>query len=274
MANTALSAFFRRYLMQLAMSVFKWTMPETWDADYFRAVLYCYGYIAVFDTAKFGVIPQQCGLGGYNIFYRPTTALIANPLLDTRDLEIGKDCVVIRFQPDYRGILDLVSYYGNMMALTAETAGINILNSKFSYVFVAGNKSAAESLKKLYDQLASGNPMAVYDKNLNKQDGTRPWEMFTQNLRENYIAADLFADLIKLENQFKSIVGIPNSNTEKRERLITSEVESNDVSTGSRAAQWLERLQDGCARARDMFGIDLSVDWRVKPDVVEEVTPE
>lgn len=268
-ANTALAGFFRRYLMQLAMSVFKWSVPETWDLDYLKAVLYSYGYVAVIDTEAFGPIPQQCGLGGYNVFYRPTTALIANPLLPSMELTIDTQCVVIKFQSDYRGILDLVAYYGNMMALCAETAGVNILNSKLSYVFVASNKAAAESMKKLYDQISSGNPMAVFDKQLLRADGTRPWEMFTQDVGGNYIAGDLLADLIKLENQFKSIIGIPNTNTEKRERLITSEVESNTVSTASRAGEWLERLKDGCARARDMFNIELDVNWRVPPEDAE-----
>ena len=32
--NTALSAFFRRYLFQKAMSVFKWNLPENWEENY------------------------------------------------------------------------------------------------------------------------------------------------------------------------------------------------------------------------------------------------
>ena len=41
-SNTGLSNFFRRYLLQKAFSVFKWTMPETWSRDYFLYCLYCW----------------------------------------------------------------------------------------------------------------------------------------------------------------------------------------------------------------------------------------
>jgi hypothetical protein len=38
--DTALARLFRRYLLEKAMSVFKWNMPEAWSRDYFLYVLY------------------------------------------------------------------------------------------------------------------------------------------------------------------------------------------------------------------------------------------
>ena len=48
--NTNLSFYFRRYLLQKAMSLFKWEIPEHWSKDYFLYVLYCWGYLAVVNT--------------------------------------------------------------------------------------------------------------------------------------------------------------------------------------------------------------------------------
>ena len=79
--DTGLQRYFRKYLLQKAMSVYKWKLPETWDKDYFLYSLYGYGYIAVIDTEAFGVIPQWGAVGGYNVFYHPTYVMIANPLL-------------------------------------------------------------------------------------------------------------------------------------------------------------------------------------------------
>ena len=67
--NTGVSRFFRKYLMQDALSVFKWKLPENWDPDFFRYVLMGFGFVAVFKTDLFGVIPQNCTLSGYNVFY-------------------------------------------------------------------------------------------------------------------------------------------------------------------------------------------------------------
>ena len=266
--NTALTGYFRRYLVQKAIAVFKWEMPENWDQDFFRYALYARGYLAIVKTDKFGVIPTLCTLGGYNVFYRPLYAVITNPLL-TGILQptIDEQCVIIRLQPDYGSIMDLVNYYADLMSLCAEAAGINIVNSKLSYVAGARSKAAAESFKKLYDQLQAGNPLAVYDKSL--EDSDRPmFEFFAQNLKENFIAPDILQAMRKIEQEYLTRIGLPNTNTDKRERLTTDEVNSNNIETKALADLWLDTINRECEKARKMFGIRrLSADWRYKENV-------
>lgn len=267
--NTELQRFFARYLLQKAMSVFKWDLPETWDRDYFLYVLYGIGYIAVLNTDKYGVIPQQCGLDGYNIFYQPKRALVTNPLLrGLRQLEIGTQCTLIKLQPDYGSVMDLVGFYADMMALTAETAGVNLVNSRLSYVFFGKNKNTAESQKKLFDRVASGEPATFVDTALyDVQSGNPSWIPFQQNVGQNYIAGDALADLRKWEMMFDTDVGIPNANTDKKERLISDEVNANNVEVTSKADLWLDQLQKSFAQTSKMFGIKLGVEWRNKPQV-------
>lgn len=271
--NTGLARFFKRYLLQEAMSVFEWRMPETWDKAYFLYVLYVIGYIGIIYTDKFGVIPQHGGLGGYNVFYAPKYMLIANPLLkQTYQPQIGVDCACLRLEPDYCGLYDIVDYYGDLMALTAETCGVNILNSKLSFVFGADNKASAESYKALYDDLASGNPAAVVDKNLLDDDGSLRVQLFTQNVGQNFIADKLLQVLRDIRQMFLTDIGIPNANTQKKERLITDEVNANNFETRAKCSLWLDELKKGCKQARDLFGIELDVDWR--KELKEEVQDE
>lgn len=265
--NTALFQYFRRYLLQKAIAAFEWTMPENWAKNYFLYVLYIWGYIAIVNTDRYGVIPQQCGLRGYNVMYQPTNAIISNPLLrGILDPQIGTDCVLIRLQPDYGGILDLLNYYAEEMALASEAISVNLLNSKLTYVFGASNKSTAESLKKLYDQISGGQPAVFLDKNLLDDNGKPTWVPWVQNVRETHIATDLLYDMRKIECRFLTAIGIPNANTDKRERMNTEEVNSNNVETEVLAASWLEELQARCKDARDMFGIELDVKWRYDPE--------
>lgn len=270
--NTELQRFFARYLLQKAMSVFKWDLPETWDRDYFLYVLYGVGYIAVLNTDKYGVIPQQCGLEGYNIFYQPKRALVKNPLLrGLRSLDIGTQCTLIKLQPDYGSVMDLVGFYADMMALTAETAGVNLVNSRLSYVFFGKNKNTAESQKKLFDRVASGEPATFVDTALyDVQSGNPSWIPFQQNVGQNYIAGDALADLRKWEMMFDTDVGIPNANTDKKERLISDEVNANNVEVTSKADLWLDQLQKSFAQTSKMFGVKLGVEWRNKPQVSAE----
>lgn len=265
--DSGLCRYFTKYLLQKAMSVFEWDLPETWNKDYFLYVLYCWGYVAVVNTDKFGVIPQGCGLKGYDVFYAPTHAVIANPLLSgILEPRIGTQCELLKLQPDFSGILDLVGHYAEQMALASQSVSVNLLNSKLSYVFTAKTKALAESLKKMYDQIASGEPAVVIDSRLkNAADGEETWKAFEQNVGGNYIVTNLLADLRKIEAMFDTEIGIPNANTDKRERLIQDEVNANNIETYSKCAMWLENLQDACKRVNDMFGLSISVRWREIP---------
>lgn len=267
--DSGLCRYFTKYLLQKAMSVFEWDLPETWNKDYFLYVLYCWGYVAVINTDKFGVIPQGCGLKGYDVFYAPTHAVIANPLLSgILEPRIGTQCELLKLQPDFSGILDLVGHYAEQMALASQSVSVNLLNSKLSYVFTAKTKALAESLKKMYDQIASGEPAVVIDSRLkNAADGEETWKAFEQNVGGNYIVTNLLADLRKIEAMFDTEIGIPNANTDKRERLIQDEVNANNIETYSKCAMWLENLQDACKRVNDMFGLSIAVRWRVIPEM-------
>lgn len=261
--NNNLTYFFKRYLLEKTFSVFKWNLPDTWSKDFFRYVLYLQGYIVIVNTDSFGVIPMMGSLRGYNVFYQPTHAVIVNPLISgILEPEIGTQCTLIKLTPDYMGVGDLISYYADMMALCAESAGMNVVNSKLAFIIGAKNKAMAESMKKMYDMVQSGNPLVVYDSKYQPEDGKEMIEFYSQNLRENFIAPDILLTLKKIENEFATRIGLANVNSEKKERLVTDEVQANRDETYSIAETWLESLKEGCEKANSMFGINMSVDWR------------
>lgn len=264
--NNATATYFRRYLLEKAISVFKWDLPKEWNKDYFLYVLYTMGYIAVIDTEKYGVIPQFGTVSGYNLYYAPADFMLSNPLIGTKKYTIGKDCELIKLQGNYNGIMDLVAFYAGKLALLSEAIDANLINSKSSVVFFAKNKTAAASLKKMYDEISSGNPASVIDKELLDENGNPTWIFFQQNLKQNYLVSDMLADMRKIENQFCTDLGLPNSNTEKKERLTDDEVNSNNTETISRADLWLERLKECCTKVNNMFSLDISVDWRFNPN--------
>lgn len=267
--NSKLSRYFQRQLLQKAISVFRWEMPKNWAENYTLFSLYCFGYVVVAKTDKFGVIPQHCGLSGYDVFYRPNTAIISNPLIQFRALTIGKNCELIRLQPDYGGILDTVRMYADLMALCVQAASVNLLNSKLSYVFFADNSAMAQSFKKLMDEIESGKPAVVADSKLKNNSGVINMEMLQQNVKTNFITPELLVCLRNISNMFATEIGLPNANTDKRERLITDEVNANNAETSGKADMWLEQLQKDCAKVCEMFPEiePLSVDWRYKPSV-------
>lgn len=272
--NTQLTAYFRRYLLQKAISVFEWKLPENWNRDFFLYVLYCWGVVAVIKTDKFGVIPQGCGLTGYNVQYQPTNAIITNPLLrGILSPVIGKQCELIKLQPDFGGIMDMVNSTAEDMALASEALSMNLINSKLSYIFAASGKAVAESYKKMYDDIMKGKPAVFTDKDLFTEEGKPLWQAWTQDLRASFISPEIMDTMHEIEARFDQQIGIPSANTDKKERLVVDEVNANNSDTYCKAALWLEELQQCCEKVNKMFyrgRPKLSVTWRKIPQTIEQ----
>ena len=280
--NAPLFLYFKKYLLQKCISVFKFIFPDTWSRDqirHFRNVLFTAGYIVIFEDKKYGLVALSCSFMGQNLFYSPKKILVSNPLLAGVEKTIGKDCVLftlqetpsfgdLYFNPASTSILDIVNYYADQMALASQALNSNFINSQLAYVFTTDTKSGAEAFKKMFEMIASGEPAVVQDKNLLTPDGTPGWSPFQQNLAQTYIANDILTSLSTLNNQFCTLVGIPNANTDKRERLIVDEANANNVETTCLSDLWLENMKVCCEEVNRMFGVSMSVEKRYN---IEEI---
>ena len=263
--NIALTKFFERYLIDDFLGQWEVKLPETWAYNYTMYTLVYFGFLAVINTDKFGVIPQHCNLYGFDVMYQPTTAQIINPLIPNAiDARIHRDTELIKLFPDFGGIYDLIQFYAEKMALLSEGIDINIINSKLSYIIGVDNKSSAETFKKTIDKVTSGEVCVVTGKELFSEDGTPMWNTFAQNLKQNYIASQQLEDLKKLKLMFDTDVGIPNSNTEKKERLTDDEVNSNNIETQTKIELIATSLEESAKRVNKMFGTNISFKLKFK----------
>ena len=269
--DNGLSRYCRRFLYQKLNSVFDVkNAPKTWDIEYLKDCLFIWGTVAVFNTNKFGVIPQACGYYGYNVFYHPTHAVITNPLFDkTYYLKIGKQCEIIRLSPDWLGVADLIGHFADRMALILACSISNLYNSRLSYVFTAESQAMAESFKRMYEQITDGKPAVVIDKKLFDDNGSPKWVAFQQNLKQVYIVDMLQAAYKAVENDFYSQIGVPNANYEKKERLLTDEIATTAFATQCLSSLWLQTLNRTTADANKMFSLNISFDYN--PDLKKQM---
>ena len=73
--------------------------------------------------------------------------------------------------------------------------------------------------------------------------------------------------LQKIQAAFRAEIGIPNVQTEKKERLITGEIARGDMFTRSKARMWLDEIRAGMAQSEKMYpdirgllGVDFAVE--------------
>ena len=256
-ARAPLIEYWRKYLLQKAMSVYKWTMPEEWSENYFKYLLYGVGFVSVVYTWQYGWVPQRCALTGLNLFEEPDGIMVQNTFISNLNRKIGNGCVLFKFNPDFTGVTDIIDTYATQLAELHLTAYSNMQNSKVSFVLTAEDKKMAESLKKMFDQILSGELAVTIKSNLNGR-----WDVFSQNVKQNYIVSDILTDMRKLMNMFNTDFGIPNANTEKKERLITDEVNANNGDTKILPQQRLDNFKAVCTQLNRMAGTTLmSVDW-------------
>lgn len=259
-------AYFAKYLLEEAISPIKITMPDEWASNYFLYVLYCRGFLTIFKTNKFGVIPQQCGLNGYNVFYQPRFCTVVNPLFTkTYELSIGETCALIKLQPNYSGIMDIVGYYANLMVLAAQAVEMNLTNSKLSFLIGTAGKSSAKAMQKVVDQVMEGKTAVWYDDMYKKGDNGLTWDMFNQDIGGNFICDKLIESIRSLHNMFLTDVGVKNSNFEKQERLLKDEINANNQETKTKCQLWYDQIERGIDEAVKLFPElegKLKIEWR------------
>ena len=130
-------------------------------------------------------------------------------------------------------------------------------------MFSAKNRAGAESMKKVLDQIMSGNVGVFYDEKLRRDrngQSETPYDVFNQNVKNIYIAGDLIDLLRRYKEMFFNDVGINSVNTTKKERLITDEANANNEERMSKIQLMIENIRTGMNEANKIFGINLSVE--------------
>lgn len=271
--RAARTEFYRVELRKLIKGLFDITCPLEWDTDYLLNYFISSGYIIIADTSA-GRLPLKGSLTGLNYANNPTTAVIAVPILGNFTRTIGVDCEVIFLErtrtKTYYSFNRIVDIYAEKLASADGTIDVNLLNTRLAYLAEAETKAQADTIKELYDSVSEGNPLVVYRKDvLSAGDGLK---VFFGNVKNNFIADVLQDSKRTIMNEFLTCLGINNANTDKRERLLTNEVNANNIELQANTALWKYNLERNVKRTRKIFP-DLEFDMKLRfdPSKYEEV---
>ena len=231
----------------------------------------------------------MCTLGGFGVYLTPTFACVANPALPQSEVgrywlsevynyqehrDIKGTAVLVKLQPDFRGILDVCTITAERLAFLHEALIMNVANSKLAYIIGAGDKGAAETFKAAIDSIQEGNLAVAAGRNLwNKDTGEPLWQGFSNNLRANYIATDILENMRTELNDFNSFLGIPNTNYNKKAHMTEAEIAANDVETESLVDIMLETVKKGLDDVNRVYGLNITVSKRYPAEITDTVKP-
>ena len=275
--------FWERALFQRACSaIITEEFPEDWEGtvkDFFYYCVFAQGYTIIYNHPAIGNDFQPGSLDGQDLHYQPRYALICNPMLNellkptggSLKLEIGKDCQILKLTPDFMGIWDIISYYAEKLSLLDNAINMSLINSKFSWILGARNKVAGNAIKKIMDKVNAGEPFVVYDVKLTNDptDKDSPFQFLDfGNVKEKYITSLQLQDMQTILNNFDAEIGIPTVPYAKKERMVTSEAESRQIDSTSRASVWVDCLNSSAKKVMKLYP-DIKLKFKLRHDPEE-----
>lgn len=259
--------WFRSLLQKIDSSLTFENLPEGWDDDFFHLVLWARGYAAVFDTnrkdlKKYGpILFQPCTIAGFDFYYQPTTAIIANPKYEA-ELEVGKQCELLKLTPDFWGVFDIIDFYATQLAELSKGIDMGLKNTKMPMILSASNEAQAATLKTVYDKVEQGESLVIY-KDIEDSDEIiprkNPFEAWNQDFKQTYIVHNLLEDMQLILNNFYCEIGLPVA-VEKKERLVTSEADFASAQSQARISCWATTLEESLTKINKHFGTNITVE--------------
>lgn len=253
------------------------SFSETINWDYFKLNLILDGSICITD---FGNKLYACigNPGGEpDEYYKPTIFTIANPILGSKQVKDGKDGVII-----YNTAIDAFAYTGHSFVLSgglydliSQTATLladniisincNQINSRVLAFVTADSESQAVAGEAILKRMYAGKPYQILRSDLIDKINVNPLNTAAvgSNITElvelhNYIIANFFQS-----------IGVKSNNVMKRERLINSEIDSQNDYLKVSLLEILTSWQKGFDKLNEIYGIDISVN--LNPALLDEL---
>lgn len=222
---TLRTVFYKEQLELILKGLIEIECPDTWDTDFVLTTLLFDGKFAVIDSSA-GIVPMNCGTYGVNMYYRNSHVVIANPVLGDMDATIGVDCELVYLMDNkwYRTFNPIVDIYAEKLANCDASIDVNLMNSRVAWLAKVENQKQANEVKMSYEKVSQGEPIVVVGDN---SGATTGMEMYNTDVKNTYICDLVQTEKKAIWNEFFTLVGINNTNIEKKERLITGEVDGN-----------------------------------------------
>ncbi len=259
-----------RYYLEEIFNLFDFEgMPDEWDENYFKAVLYCTGKIAIINAAPYGWIPQDCHFGaGRNVYHFPTSVLICNPYFQPATpmppdgYDISEENALIRLNALCLGIADIAAFYAYQKSCLIPLVSNSALISRNGWILGTNGKADAATLKAAVQDILNGEILAVVKEKEFAANRELTFTPFESDVRKHYIVSDAINDIMSIDDLFHAALGIGTGNRAKKERLIQSEESSINGSCRGNVEQWKDCLQAGFDNLKKISGG--AVDIRVK----------
>lgn len=263
-------------MKKICVSMFEWqNLPDTMNARYLELCLYYKGQAALLKDKNYGFINTQAADSGYiNIYGLPTLLNCwsysyhsdRNLYVPNSDDSAEDSCILVMNTYERVPTCSTIELFAMRLAEAQRTADINI-NAQRTPVLVLTDKNQELTLRNVYAQYEGNVPVIYGDRNQLTPEAIR-----TINTDAKFIGKDLMDYKREIWNEFLTFVGVSNLQ-EKKERLVTSETDSNNELVNLNMQSYLVPRQQACEEFNQLFGLtgDKAISVRVRSDLYNVV---
>lgn len=240
-------------LTNVGLSRFKWNgLPDTCRPEILEETLFFYGCALFMNDPDLGFIHTPVDLiGPFNVYYE---SIVRHAYSFEYNKEFTIDnSVVIKanhsMMPDYLTVWN----YTPKIANSLRAIDVHTETLKRPFLIKAPEKMK-QSVKSAVEKISDNEVCVIGEK---MGDDT---ELQVIPLVVNSHLTEMWANVKNYLNQVYSSLGVKNSYTEKRERMITSESEGESNAIRHTLESELYERQLACERINKMFGLNVSVE--------------
>ena len=244
-------------LKAISISLFKWNgLPETCNERFLEECLFRYGQAGFLEDEFMSylntkIIPSS----ELNVYEEPTAFTCFS--VGYNRYKQKDECVWIRNNYLAKATETTTMIYAERLARIDLSYDVNIQAQKTPILIHCDDKTK-NSLENIYKQYSGDAPVIYVHKSMQE----KPLEVLNTNAP--FVADKLREEKANVWNDYLEFLGVnTNPSDKKKERLIISEVESNNEEVEIQGQTMLICRQKACEEINKLFGLNVSVEYRL-----------
>lgn len=259
-------------MKKICLSMFEWeNLPDSMNARFLEMCLFYNGQAALLYDDTYGYINTMAADGGYiNIYGLPTELQCYSYRFNQRrslymsdtGAEKGEECILVMNNYERIPTTSTISLFAYRLAEAQRTTDVNI-KAQRTPILITTDQKQYFTLKKMYEEYDGNTPAIFADKNLISPDALKAIKTDAP-----FIINDLMEYKREIWNEFLTFMGIQNL-SEKRERLISNEVDSNNELLNLNLQALLIPRKEACREFNEKYGLmgEKAIDVKVRSDL-------